>query len=212
MTTISTATVDQAVDLFTVDELALPAHQPDADVTLRIRGATILLSAIAGVVLLMAVGAQTALYFAARPFGDPWVIAKAETYDGFALITLLVFASFFAQWVVWAVKHEARRQAIGASTGLVLSTLAFINLGWYHLNGLEFRATESTYTLVVWTVQLTIGVAVIACSIGAIVVLIKAMFGVQGRHDAEDSRSVALFTHLTLAAGLIVYWLVWFVK
>jgi hypothetical protein len=211
-TDVSTQPVDPAASLFAVDESALPQPQPESQVALRVSGASVMLSVIGGIALSMIVATQVALYYAARPGAEEWVAAKPDTYDGFALVVLLIVAAFCAQWIRWSVNNEARRQAIGASGGLILSSLAFLNLGWFHMDKLEYRAVESAYTLVAWTLQLTVGAAVAACLVGGVVLFIKTLFGAQGRTNQDDARAVSLFTSMTLVVSLVVYWLIWYVK
>lgn len=208
----SSPLVDPARHLFGVDESALPQPQPPSRVGLRVEGASVMLSALGGIALLMIVAAQVALYYAARPGAEDWPAAKPDTYDGFALVVLLIVAAFCSQWIRWSVNNEARRQAIGASAGLVISSLAFVNLGWFHMDKLEYRAVDSAYALVAWTLQLTVGAAVAVCFVGGIVLLIKTLFGTQGRSNQEDARAVALFTSMTFVVALVVYWLIWYVK
>ena len=211
--TQTNAPADEGAQYFPVDLNGVTPQKSASDPT-RKHGTSLITATIAGLGIWGIVGGEAAVYFAARPSIKPWVPEGVEisTYRGFALVLLSVLMTFFAAWAAWAVRNDARRQALGANVAWALTGLAFLNLGWYQIDNLGYEPSDGTYQLITWVMQLSIGLAAFASVIYAISGVFKTALGEAGSTNSEPSRAAAWFMALLTTATLVTYWVIWFVK
>jgi heme/copper-type cytochrome/quinol oxidase subunit 3 len=122
----------------------------------------------------------------------------------------LLMSSFTAQWAVSAIRMNDRRQANVAIGLTLLLAAAFINgltfaWGRLHLHAGDGAFADHMYAVTVGHLGLVIVAMVLFVVVG-----FRTLGGQFGPRNSEFVASAAAFWHLTVFAGLAVWWCVWF--
>jgi len=169
----------------------------------------------AGTVL---IGALLAGYFSARDMvqaaGEPWppeevLLPNVPLFMGY--LTLLM-SSFTAQWAVSAITGRDRRQMYVAIGLTFLLGLAFVNALSFSWSQLGVAAESSRFATTMFAVTVTHLLVVIAAHIGFVVMGFRALGGQFSPDNREFVVSAAAFWHFSVAAGLVVWYCIWFLE
>jgi heme/copper-type cytochrome/quinol oxidase subunit 3 len=167
----------------------------------------------------MLVGGLLASYFGARQSihdqGGTWVDTTKLTLPNLPLVVTyasLFMSSFTAQWAVSAIKANDRRQAFVAMGVTLLLAAAFINgltFCWAQVGAAAGDGGFGDHMYAVTAVHLLLVVAAIVLFA---VMAFRALGGQFGPSNAEFVMSAAAFWHFVVAAGVAVWWCVWFLE
>lgn len=192
--------------------LALPPAAPAQRRNVSLVGT---LFAIAAGIALM--GGLLAAYFGARQdvleAGNEWVDKTTIPNVGLAVAyATLVLSSFTVQWAVSAIKIDDRRQGYVALGLTLLLAAAFINalsFGWAQVGA---GAGDGAFGDHMYSV--TVGHALLA--IAGIVLLVvmgfRVLGGQFGPRNSEFVASAAAYWHFVVAAGVVVWFSIWFLE
>lgn len=166
----------------------------------------------------MLVGGVLAGYFSARQVAQAanqeWppeevVLPNVQLFVGY--LTLLM-SSFTAQWSVAAISARDRRSmyvAVGLTLGLGLAFVNALSFSWSQL-GLE--AGSSRYATTVYAVTVTHLLVVMVALVAMVVMGFRALGGQFGPRDREHVVAAAAFWHFAVAAGLVIWYCLWFLE
>lgn len=166
----------------------------------------------------MLIGALLAGYFSARDLvrasGEPWppeevLFPNVPLFVGY--MTLLM-SSFTAQWSVSAVKAQDRRTMYVAVGLTLLLGLAFVNALSFSWSQLDVGAESSRFATTMFAVTVTHLLVVIAAHIGFLVMGFRALGGQFSPDNHEFVVSAAAFWHFSVAAGLVIWYCIWFLE
>jgi heme/copper-type cytochrome/quinol oxidase subunit 3 len=166
---------------------------------------------LGGVGSLMAVGAFTAAWVNVSHFTRPWPPkgVTISNYDGTLLVLTMLMSAATVEWGIWAIRREQQNQAVA---GFALSAglgVAFLNLLWYTGRKLGFGPAASPYSVLLFAMFATVGVAV-AVGIGLLLAALARVLGQQFRpNDLEAARAVGWFWQFLVLAWIVVYATVW---
>ena len=133
-------------------------------------------------------------------------VALLVTYMG------LVLSAFTAQWAYSAIRQDDRKQAywaLGATAVLGACFLNGLSFAWAQL-GLE--AGSSAYANHVYAVSVTHFVLVIGALLAFLVVGFRIFGGQLGRNESELLLSTVVIWHVVVAAGVVIWWTLWFLE
>lgn len=164
------------------------------------------------------IGGLLAGYFSARDLargaGEAWVpddvvLPNVALFVGYLTLAM---SSFTAQWSVAAIKARDRRGAYVAIALTLVLGLAFVNALSFSWSQLGMVAGASRFATTVYAVTITHLLVVIAALVALVVVGFRALGGQFSPNDREMVVSAAAFWHFSVAAGLIVWYCIWFLE
>ena len=174
---------------------------------------------IVGVVLAIAAGTMLfggllGRFFAAQDAAEVWPpegvslpnVALAVAYG------TLLMASVTAQWAVAAVTQNERRSMYIAIGLTVLFGAAFINAQSFVWSELGLVAGADEYANTVYALTVTHTLAVVGAIALFVVMGFRALGGQFGPRNAEFVQAAAFFWHFVVAAGAVIWFLVWFLE
>ena len=162
------------------------------------------------------IGGLLATYFSVRnatlEAGGTWApeagllpnAALAVTYGS------LFFSSFTAQWAVSAIKVSERRHAYVAVGLTLLLAAAFINGLSFCWTQLGLVAGSDAYADLVYAVSGVHLLLVIAAIATFVVLGFRVLGGQFNARNVEFVASAVAFWHFAVAAGVAVWWCLWF--
>jgi heme/copper-type cytochrome/quinol oxidase subunit 3 len=169
----------------------------------------------AGTVL---IGSLLAGYFDGRDLAKaankPWV-PEGTTLPNAALFVDyigLVLSAFTAQWALYAIRIDDRRQAY-------LAVASTIGLGLLFINGMSFcwgeiglAAGSSPYANHMYAVT-SVHLLVVVAAIVMFVVMGFRVFGGQfSPRNSEPIAAAVVLWHFAVISGLVVWWCLWFLE
>ena len=162
----------------------------------------------------MLVGGLLAAYFAARQTAEgEWVDPAILPNVGLAVTyASLLMSSFTAQWVVSAIKLDDRRQGYIALGVTFLLAAAFLNGLSFCWGQLGLGAGDGGFADHMYAVTVTHLLLVVAAIVLFVVMSFRVIGGQYGPRNSEFVASAAAFWHFVAAAGLAVWWCVWFLE
>ncbi len=178
---------------------------------------------LVGTVFVMAAGtalfgALLAGYFSARELveaaGEAWppddvTIPNVPLFVGY--LTLLMSA-VTAQWSVSAINGRDRRSAYVAIGLTIVFGLAFVNSLSFSWSALGIAAESSRFATTMFAVTVTHLLVVIAAIVAFVVVGFRALGGQFSPENRELIVGAVAFWHFAVAAGLIIWYCIWFLE
>ena len=164
------------------------------------------------------IGGLLAGYFSARDLvqagGETWkpadvTIPNVPLFVGY--LTLLM-SSFTAQWSVSAIKGRDRRSAYVAIGLTLVLGLAFVNALSFSWSALDIAAESSRFATTMFAVTVTHLLVVIAAIAAFVIVGFRALGGQFSPENRELLVSAASFWHFSVAAGLVIWYCIWFLE
>ena len=168
---------------------------------------------VAGVTLF---GGLLAAYFSARnatlEAGGTWAPEPGALPNAALAVTYsaLFLSSFTAQWALSAIKVNERRQAYVAVGVTLLLAAAFINGLSFCWGELHLIADADLYADYVYAITVVHLFVVIAAMLVFVVMGFRVFGGQFHARNAEFVASAAAFWHFMVAAGITVWWCLWF--
>jgi len=174
---------------------------------------------------LLVVAAGTALigsllggYFSARDVAHaankPWV-PEGTTLPNVALFVSyvgLVISAFTAQWSLYAIKIDDRRQAYLAVASTVGLGLLFVNGMTFSWARLGVGADSSPWAEHMYAVSVVHALIVIAAVVLFIVIGFRVYGGQFSPRNSEPLLAAVVFWQFAVASGLVVWWCLWFLE
>ena len=169
----------------------------------------------AGVMLF---GGLLAGYFSARAAvqaaGEAWVpdevrIPNVPLFVGY--LTLLM-SSVTAQWAVSAIKNRDRRVMGVAVVLTVVLGLLFVNALSFAWTQLGLVAGSGGFATTVYAVTVTHLLVVLAAVVAFVVMGFRALGGQFSPRNHEFVLAAAAFWHFAVAAGLVIWYCLWFLE
>jgi heme/copper-type cytochrome/quinol oxidase subunit 3 len=189
-----------------------PAPEP------RRRNTMVVGMLFAGVAGIMLMAGLLAGYFDARAAAtagnQPWPPEDVNLPNVPLLVTYvtLLASTVTAQWAVHAIRIGARRHMYVA-IGLTLTLgLCFVNALSFCWTQLELVAGESAYANTVYAVTVGHLLFVIAAHVVFVVMGFRALGGHFTPRNAQFVAAAAAFWHVAAAAGVLVWWSLWFLE
>lgn len=149
-----------------------------------------------------------------RAAGDEWLPAEVTLPNVALLVTYstLLLSSFAAQWAVWAIRVNERRQSLIATGLTLLLGAAFLNAMTFCWAKLGAVAGDGGYGDHMYAVTVTHALLVVAAMIYVLVIGFRIAGGQFGPRNTELVQSAAAFWHFTVVAGFFVYYVLWFLE
>jgi len=146
--------------------------------------------------------------------GEPWppegtAIPNVALFVSFIGLAL---SSFFAQWAVSAITMDDRRQAYMATAFTIALGLLFLNGMTFSWQRLAQVAGDTPYATHMYAVTVTHVLLVVAAVAMWVVVAFRVYGGQFGPSNREPVIAAVIVWHFVVAAGLIVWWTLWFVE
>lgn len=169
----------------------------------------------AGVMLF---GGLLAGYFSAKQgaqaAGEAWVpeevrIPNVPLFVGY--LTLLM-SSVTAQWAVWAIKGRDRRVMYVAIGLTLVLGLMFVNALSFSWTQLGLVAGSSGFATTVYAVTVSHLLVVLAAHVVFVVMGFRALGGQFSPRNSELVVAATAFWHFTVAAGLVIWYCLWFLE
>lgn len=162
---------------------------------------------LAGVAELMVVGALVASYLNVRGLANRWPPkgVHVDNYLGTTLWITLVLSALTAEWAVFALRRNNRRQAL-SSLGLTVGLgAAFLNLLWYAGTQLHYGPADNSYAVLVYAQLIAVGV-IAAIGIGFLLVALVRTAGDQvTAGNPALLRAAAWHWHVVTAAWTLAF-------
>lgn len=124
----------------------------------------------------------------------------------------LLMSSVTAQWSVAAIRIGARQQMYVAIGITLLLGLAFVNALSFCWSYLGLVAGETPFATGVYLVTVTHLAVVLVAHVLFLVMGFRALGGQFDPRNTEFVRAAATFWHFAAAAGVVVWWFVWFLE
>jgi cytochrome c oxidase subunit III len=162
---------------------------------------------VAGVAEIMTMAALVAGYFNMRHLAFRWPAkgAHLDNYLGTTLTITLILSTITAQWAVYALRQDNRRQAL---TGLAVTLglgAAFLNLLTYVGTQLHFGASSSAYAVMVCALLITTAVMVVGGLVFIAVAIVRTLGGQSTVRDPDLVRAAAWHWHVVGVAWLLAF-------
>ena len=163
-------------------------------------------------------GALLAGYFdardVARATNKPWLPDGAVLPNVALFVDLigLVLSAFTAQWALYAIRLDDRRQAYLAVASTVGLGLLFINGMSFSWGEMGLAAGSSPYATHMYAVSV-VHVLIVVAAIAMFVVMGFRVFGGQfSPRNREPIIAAVAFWHFAVIAGVVVWWCLWFLE
>src|SRR3954447_6462691 len=164
------------------------------------------------------IGSLLAGYFSARDIAHaankPWV-PKGTTLPNVALFVSfigLVLSAFTAQWSLYALRIEDRRQAYLAVASTIGFGLLFVNGMSFCWSRLGLGADSSPYALHMYSVSVVHTLVVVAAIAMFIVIGFRVFGGQITTRNSEPMVAAVVFWHFAVISGVVVWWCLWFLE
>jgi len=123
-----------------------------------------------------------------------------SNYEGATCLVTMLLAGVTAEWTVWAVHREERRQAYGAFAATIALGIAFLNMLVFSATTFPFGAGDHPFGALVFSMYAVAGLIAIAAIIFMIVAFAR-FAGQQVDHERpEIVRAAAFFFQFSVAA------------
>lgn len=161
---------------------------------------------------LLAVTALVGAWTSLRSAGGGLSGFRPPSVDKFNYMSSMVLiaaamVSLTAEWYVWAVRRDERRQAAQAG-GLALGLLGAMMLGITEIArrlGVDGGADDSAYSLLLHCFLAATGVTIVAAAGAAIVGLVRTGARQIGPTEPHIGRAVAIVLHVPAITWMIVW-------
>jgi cytochrome c oxidase subunit 3 len=128
------------------------------------------------------------------------------------MLLVMLGASVLAQWAVWAIAHDDRRDTACAVALLVVFGVAAFNAQVYVYQQLGLGVGENKYNNLFYTVTGTFLAALIGGLVMAMVVTFRSLGGRYSSKRHEGVSALALYWHFLTVAFVAVWYVVYVVK
>ena len=164
------------------------------------------------------IGALLAGYFDARDVAtkanQPW------PPDGVTLPNVALFvdyiglflSAFTAQWALYAIRIDDRRQAYLAVASTVGLGLLFVNGMSFCWGELGLAAGSSPYATHMYAVTVVHTLIVVAAIVMFVVIGFRVFGGQFTPRSSEPVAAAIAFWHFAVVSGLVVWWCLWFLE
>ena len=166
------------------------------------------------VALVVAFGALLGAWLALRSGTTDWppTGVKIENYYGTTLSVTMIMAALAAEWGIYAVRHNARSQAIAALGLLLFFGLAFLNLLSYTVEVAHFGPRTHPYGEVFFAFNVLMGASVVAAMVVTLVALARLLGRQVSAAEPTLARSNAIFWQAVTMGWFVFYAAVYVVK
>ena len=162
---------------------------------------------LAGIAELMTVGALVAAYLNVRALADRWPPkgVSVDNYLGTTLFITLVLSIITAEWAVYSLRRDNRRQSLIGLAITMLLGVAFVNLLWYVGTQFHFGPADSTYAVLAYAMLTVVGVIAVIGLGFLLVALARTIGGQATPREPGVVRAAAWHWHVVTAAWLLVF-------
>jgi heme/copper-type cytochrome/quinol oxidase subunit 3 len=164
------------------------------------------------------IGSLLAGYFNARDLAQaankPWV-PEGTTLPNVALFVSyigLVLSSFTAQWALYAIRIDDRRQAYLALASTIGLALLFVNGMSFCWSRMGLGAASSPYATHMYAVSVVHTLVVVAAIVVFVVIGFRVFGGQFSPRNSEPLVAAVTFWHFAMVSGLVVWWCLWFLE
>jgi len=133
-------------------------------------------------------------------------VALLVTYIG------LLLSAFTAQWAYAAIRQDDRKGAYWALGATAVLAACFLNGLTFVWDQLGLVAGSGPYANHVYAVTITHFVLVVVALVTFLVVGFRVFGGQLSRNDSEALLSAVVVWHFVVAAGVVIWWTLWFLE
>ena len=162
---------------------------------------------MAGIAELSLVGALVAAYLNVRGLLSPWPPkgVDLDNYLGTTLFITTVLSVVTAEWAVFALKRDNRRQALSATGVTIGLGVAFVNLLWYTGTQFHFGPADSSYAVLAYALLIAVGVIAVLGMAFLLVALVRTAGGQVTPRDPSVLRAAAWHWHVVVVAWSLAF-------
>ncbi len=190
--------------------VAVPLALPPASQVLertRSRNALVVGAGLYGLAALAVMAALIGAYTAFRSGVAEWPPegVKKENYFGSLLLGASVMVMIAAEWLVWSVQRDFRRQTAQAAGLSALLLLAMLNGVVFTVDEAGFGASSHSYGVLFYAFMVVAGLTQIA----ALAAVIAAAARVSGRQVTPAEPQLARAVSIVLHVAALTWVMVW---
>jgi len=186
--------------------LALPPAAQVLERT-RSRNAAVVATALYGLAALALTAALIGAYTAFRSGVSPWPPAgvKKENYFGTLLLAASGMLMLTAEWMVWAVIHDIRRQTAQASGLAAFLLLAMLNGVLFTIDEADFGAATHAYGAIFYAFM----VVAVLTQLAALAAVVVGLARTAGRQISPTEPQLARVVAIVLQVAALTWVMVW---
>jgi len=190
--------------------VAVPLALPPAAQVLertRSRNALVVGAGLYGLAALAVSGALIGAYTAFRSGVSPWPPegVKKENYFGTLLLGASGMLMIAAEWMVWSVQRDFRRQTAQAAGLSAVLLLAMLNGVVYTVDEAGFGASSHSYGVLFYAFMVVAGLTQIV----ALVAIVAGMARAGGRQISPAEPQLARAVSIAIHVAALTWVMVW---